>query len=55
MLDTHIALLKRYNDVKDTGMRVVGILAEREGRRVGDVLERFGGGDLGEGGGRGEG
>jgi Swi5 len=42
ILDNHIKLLKRYNELRDVGMMMVGVIAEREGRVVGDVLGRMG-------------
>lgn len=38
----HIALLHRYNEIKDVGMGLLSLLADRDGRRLGEVMELFG-------------
>jgi hypothetical protein len=36
--DKHIAKLKRYNEIKDIALGLLNLIAEREGRRLADVL-----------------
>lgn len=38
----HIALLHQYNEIKDVGMGLFGLIADRRGVRVRDVFEEFG-------------
>ena len=38
----HIATLHRYNEVKDVGQGLLGLVAEGRGVRVKDVMEDFG-------------
>lgn len=38
----HIALLHRYNEIKDVGMGLMGLVAERRQMRVQEVMEEFG-------------
>jgi DNA repair protein Swi5/Sae3 len=45
ILTHHIALLKSYNDIKDVGLGLMGLLADARGVRLGVVLEGFGVGD----------
>lgn len=42
MLDRHIKLLGQYNELKDAGMMMIGLIAEREGRVVKEVMEERG-------------
>jgi hypothetical protein len=44
-LNHHIALLKKYNALKDAGMTLIEVIAEREGKRVVEVKEDFGVGE----------
>jgi hypothetical protein len=41
----HIALLHDYNEIKDVGQGLMGMIAERRGVRVGVVMEEFGVGE----------
>lgn len=45
IVSRHTAALTRYNDVKDAAQGIMGLLAERRGARVGEVMEEFGMGD----------
>ncbi|KAK4987482.1 hypothetical protein LTR28_006421 [Elasticomyces elasticus] len=38
----HIGLLHQYNEIKDVGMGLLGLVADRKGVRVADVLGEFG-------------
>ena len=42
VLDRHIKLLGQYNELKDAGMMMMGLIAEREGRVMRDVMEERG-------------
>ena len=42
VLDQHIKLLSQYNALKDAGMTMIGAIAEREGKRVVDVMSERG-------------
>jgi hypothetical protein len=44
-LNNHIALLKQYNALKDAGMTLIEVIAEREGKRVVEVKGDFGVGE----------
>ncbi|EME43146.1 hypothetical protein DOTSEDRAFT_132200 [Dothistroma septosporum NZE10] len=41
----HIALLHTYNEIKDIGMGLMGLLAEKRQARVATVMEEFGMGE----------
>ena len=41
-MQRHIKLLQDYNAVKDVAMGMMGLIAERKGLRVGDVMEELG-------------
>lgn len=45
VLDGHIKLLGQYNELKDAGMMMMGLIAEREARVVRDVMEERGVGE----------
>ena len=45
MLDGHIKLLSKYNELKDAGMMMLRSIAEREGRVVRDVMVERGVGE----------
>ncbi|KAF2718374.1 hypothetical protein K431DRAFT_207710, partial [Polychaeton citri CBS 116435] len=38
----HITMLHRYNEIKDIAQGVMGMIAERKGARMADVMEDFG-------------
>jgi hypothetical protein len=38
----HIQLLHRYNEIRDIGTGLMGIIAENRGVRVKDMYEEFG-------------
>ena len=38
----HIGLLQAYNDIRDAGMALLGLIAEQRGVRVADVYAEFG-------------
>jgi len=38
----HIALLGRYNEVRDIGQGLLGMIADQRGIRIVDVMEEFG-------------
>lgn len=41
----HIALLTKYNEIKDIAQGLMGLIAEQRGVRVGVVMEEFGMGE----------
>lgn len=38
----HIKLLHQYNEIKDVGLGLMGLIAEKEGKRLGEVMEERG-------------
>jgi hypothetical protein len=38
----HIKLLHDYNDIKDVGQGLIGIIADNRGARIGDLYTEFG-------------
>jgi hypothetical protein len=38
----HIKLLHDYNDIKDVGQGLIGMIADNRGLRVGDLYKDFG-------------
>lgn len=42
VIRTHIKLLQEYNAVKDVAQGLMGILAEKKGVRIVDIMEEFG-------------
>ena len=42
IVQRHIKLLHQYNEIKDIGMGLFGLIADRRGVRVKDVFEEFG-------------
>jgi len=41
-VSAHITLLHRYNEIKDVGQGLMGMIAERRGVRIGEVGREFG-------------
>ena len=42
VIKEHIALLHRYNEIKDIGQGLMGLIADKRGVRVREVMEEFG-------------
>ena len=42
VIKEHIQLLHRYNEIKDIGQGLMGLIAEKRGCRIKDVMEDFG-------------
>jgi hypothetical protein len=42
IVNDHIAKLNRYNEIKDIALGLLNLIAEREGRRLADVMEERG-------------
>ncbi|KAL6249978.1 hypothetical protein RBB50_002279 [Rhinocladiella similis] len=42
VFSNHISLLKEYNEIKDVAMGMLSILAEKQGRRLAEVMEDHG-------------
>ena len=38
IITTHITQLKRYNEIKDVAMGMLGLIAEKEGKRIAEVM-----------------
>lgn len=38
----HIRLLHTYNEIRDVGLGLMGLIADRRGQRLTDVLGEFG-------------
>ena len=38
----HIALLHNYNDIRDVGQGLIGMIADNRGLRIGDLYEEYG-------------
>lgn len=45
VVTAHITALQRYNEIKDIGQGLMGMIAEARGVRVADVMEDFGVGE----------
>ena len=45
VIKDHIALLHRYNEIKDIGQGLMGLIAEQRGVRIARVMEDFGMGE----------
>ncbi|KAI4726422.1 hypothetical protein E4T49_05780 [Aureobasidium sp. EXF-10728] len=41
-IKTQIKQLQQYNDIKDIGTQLMGLIAEQRGCRIGEVQEEFG-------------
>jgi DNA repair protein Swi5/Sae3 len=41
-VQSHIRLLHDYNEIRDVGQGLLGLIADRRGVRYGDVLGEFG-------------
>ena len=41
IIKEHIGLLHEYNEMKDIGQGLMGLIAEQRGVRVGEVMEDF--------------
>ncbi|CAD0086699.1 unnamed protein product [Aureobasidium vineae] len=41
-IKTQIKQLQQYNDIKDIGTQLMGLIAEKRGCRIGEVQEEFG-------------
>ncbi len=39
---THIKLLHDYNDIKDVGQALIGMIADNRGVRIGELYKEFG-------------
>jgi len=42
IMKEHIALIQRYNEIKDIGQGLLGLIAEQRGCRIVDVMEELG-------------
>ena len=42
IVQEHIRLLHQYNEIKDVGQGLMGLIADARGVRLGDVMEEFG-------------
>lgn len=38
----HIRLLHAYNEIRDVGLGLMGLIADRKGQRLAEVLREFG-------------
>jgi DNA repair protein Swi5/Sae3 len=45
VIKEHIALLHKYNEIKDIGQGLMGLIADKRGVRIVGVMEEFGVGD----------
>ena len=39
IINKHISLLKRYNNIKDIALKMLDLIAEKEGKRLAEVME----------------
>ncbi|KAK3629238.1 hypothetical protein LTR56_005114 [Elasticomyces elasticus] len=42
VIKEHIGLLHRYNEIKDIGQDLMGLIADQRGVRIAEVMEEFG-------------
>ena len=42
IINKHISLLKRYNEIKDIALGMLSLIAEKEGKRLAEVMEERG-------------
>jgi len=42
IITKHISLMKRYNEIKDIAMGMLSLIAEKEGKRLAEVMEERG-------------
>ncbi|KAH9828268.1 Swi5 [Teratosphaeria destructans] len=42
VIKEHISLLHKYNEIKDIGQGLMGLIADKRGVRIADVMEDFG-------------
>ncbi|KAI6816142.1 hypothetical protein KC340_g15188 [Hortaea werneckii] len=42
VIKDHIQLLHKYNEIKDIGLGLMGLIADKRGVRIGTVMEDFG-------------
>ncbi|KAK4895022.1 hypothetical protein LTR27_006889 [Elasticomyces elasticus] len=42
VIKEHIGLLHRYNEIKDIGQGLMGLIADQRGVRIAEVMEEFG-------------
>ena len=42
IFEGHIALLRRYNDTKDIAMGMLSVIADRQGKRLAEVMAERG-------------
>lgn len=45
VIKSHIALLHKYNEIKDIGQGLMGLIADKRDCRVVSVMEEFGVGE----------
>ncbi|KAF2773492.1 hypothetical protein EJ03DRAFT_379836 [Teratosphaeria nubilosa] len=45
VIKEHISLLHKYNEIKDIGQGLMGLIADKRGVRIADVMEDFGVGE----------
>ena len=45
VIKEHIQLLHRYNEIKDIGQGLMGLIADKRGARIKEIMEDYGIGD----------
>ena len=45
VIKEHIQLLHRYNEIKDIGQGLMGLIADKRGARIKEIMEDYGMGD----------